>query len=413
MTNVGQVAEKVDFGEAFGLVAEMIDFGEVVGPAVDVYEAMPLRKQEMFLLLRSEKLGEFFASNVPFSTYLRCSILDSPPSSRSRFASVITFSIRLRHHVLDSPPWFHFVPPPSLPFSIIHHRSRSSIAVLGPKEPLNSKLGFIVYVKYIINDVLSSFPRMYQLAEGGTAVGTGLNTVLGVYHHLYEGIKRRLEEPISVGVDDQQTLMLQPGEDISVCVCLASLMSLFDEKGIGSKFSGRREYRLLADVAAAIDEEDVGKFNEVVKEFDDMIPFSTSMLRGKPNLHNYTVVDSNHDLGHFYGLSTIVYLVSLQDLTNSPFRVVDEINQVTHSSRIRMTNVGQVAEKVDFGEAFGPVAEMINFGEVVGPAVDVSEATPTQGKKKCFFCCIGKNWGKCILFILIPAPPTPTPPSFE
>ena len=80
-----------------------------------------------------------------------------------------------------------------------------------------------------------------------------------------------------------------------------------------------------------------------------------------------------------------------------------------------MTNVGQVAEKVDFGEAFGPVAEMIDFGEVVGPAVDVSEATATQGNKKCFFCCIGKNWGKCILFIPIPAPPTPTPtlPSFE
>ena len=80
-----------------------------------------------------------------------------------------------------------------------------------------------------------------------------------------------------------------------------------------------------------------------------------------------------------------------------------------------MTNVGQVAEKVDFGETFGPVAEMIDFGEVVGPAVDVSEATATQENNKCFFCCIGKNWGKCILFIPIPAPPTPTPtlPSFE
>ncbi|XP_027335023.1 alpha-soluble NSF attachment protein 2 isoform X3 [Abrus precatorius] len=37
-------------------------------------------------------------------------------------------------------------------------------------------------------------------------------------------------------------------------------------------FSGTREYRLLADVAAAIDEEDVGKFTDVVKEFDSMTP---------------------------------------------------------------------------------------------------------------------------------------------
>ena len=50
-----------------------------------------------------------------------------------------------------------------------------------------------------------------------------------------------------------------------------------DFAGIGSKFSGRREYRLLADVAAAIDE-DVGKFNEVVKEFDGMIPLVSSQL---------------------------------------------------------------------------------------------------------------------------------------
>ncbi|KAI5416111.1 hypothetical protein KIW84_041237 [Lathyrus oleraceus] len=102
MTNVGKVAEKVDFGEAFGPVAEMIDFGEVVGSAVDVSEVTPTQgKEEMFLLLHWEKLIE---------------------------------------------------------------------------------------VKYSINHVLSSFPCMYQLAEGGTAVGTGLNTVLGVYHHMQKNI---------------------------------------------------------------------------------------------------------------------------------------------------------------------------------------------------------------------------------
>uniref|UniRef100_A0A7N0RF74 Alpha-soluble NSF attachment protein n=1 Tax=Kalanchoe fedtschenkoi TaxID=63787 RepID=A0A7N0RF74_KALFE len=35
-------------------------------------------------------------------------------------------------------------------------------------------------------------------------------------------------------------------------------------------FSGTREYKLLADIASAIDEEDVAKFTDCVKEFDSM-----------------------------------------------------------------------------------------------------------------------------------------------
>ncbi|PNX97584.1 alpha-soluble nsf attachment protein, partial [Trifolium pratense] len=53
-------------------------------------------------------------------------------------------------------------------------------------------------------------------------------------------------------------------------------------------FSGTREYRLLADVAAAIDEEDVAKFTEVVKEFDSMTPLdswkTTLFLRVKEQI---------------------------------------------------------------------------------------------------------------------------------
>ncbi|KAI9102229.1 hypothetical protein K1719_023739 [Acacia pycnantha] len=53
-------------------------------------------------------------------------------------------------------------------------------------------------------------------------------------------------------------------------------------------FTGTREYRLLADIAAAIDEEDVGKFTDVVKEFDSMTPLdawkTTLLLRVKEKL---------------------------------------------------------------------------------------------------------------------------------
>ncbi|KAJ0566678.1 putative NSF attachment protein [Helianthus annuus] len=46
-------------------------------------------------------------------------------------------------------------------------------------------------------------------------------------------------------------------------------------------FSGTREYKLLADLAAAMDEEDVAKFTDAVKEFDSMTKldeWKTSLL---------------------------------------------------------------------------------------------------------------------------------------
>ncbi|KAJ6311987.1 hypothetical protein OIU77_013691 [Salix suchowensis] len=53
-------------------------------------------------------------------------------------------------------------------------------------------------------------------------------------------------------------------------------------------FSGTREYKLLVDIAAAIDEEDVAKFTDVVKEFDSMTPLdswkTTLLLRVKEKL---------------------------------------------------------------------------------------------------------------------------------
>ncbi|KAB1214107.1 Alpha-soluble NSF attachment protein [Morella rubra] len=53
-------------------------------------------------------------------------------------------------------------------------------------------------------------------------------------------------------------------------------------------FSGTREYRFIADIAAAVDEEDVVKFTDVVKEFDSMTPLdswkTTLLLRVKEKL---------------------------------------------------------------------------------------------------------------------------------
>ncbi|KAL9226792.1 hypothetical protein vseg_002563 [Gypsophila vaccaria] len=53
-------------------------------------------------------------------------------------------------------------------------------------------------------------------------------------------------------------------------------------------FTGTREYRLLSDLASAVDEQDIGKFTDVLKEFDSMTPLdawkTTLLLRVKDKL---------------------------------------------------------------------------------------------------------------------------------
>ena len=48
-------------------------------------------------------------------------------------------------------------------------------------------------------------------------------------------------------------------------------------------------------------------------------------FRSEDSLH---VLDARHQSGGERSVSTMLYLMSLQDITNCPFRVVDEINQV-------------------------------------------------------------------------------------
>ena len=48
-------------------------------------------------------------------------------------------------------------------------------------------------------------------------------------------------------------------------------------------------------------------------------------FRSEDSLH---VLDARHQSGGERSVSTMLYLMALQDITNCPFRVVDEINQV-------------------------------------------------------------------------------------
>ncbi|XP_038893428.1 alpha-soluble NSF attachment protein 2-like [Benincasa hispida] len=62
---------------------------------------------------------------------------------------------------------------------------------------------------------------------------------------------------------------------------VAITKALDNYQDLDPTFSGTREYKLLADIASAIDEEDVAKFTDVVKEFDSMTtldPLKTTLL---------------------------------------------------------------------------------------------------------------------------------------
>ncbi|KAG6602599.1 Alpha-soluble NSF attachment protein 2 [Cucurbita argyrosperma subsp. argyrosperma] len=69
---------------------------------------------------------------------------------------------------------------------------------------------------------------------------------------------------------------------------VAITKALDEYQDLDPTFSGTRECRLLADIAGAIDEEDVTKFTDVVKEFDSMTPLdpwkTTLLLRVKEKL---------------------------------------------------------------------------------------------------------------------------------
>ncbi|XP_059649295.1 alpha-soluble NSF attachment protein-like isoform X2 [Cornus florida] len=62
-------------------------------------------------------------------------------------------------------------------------------------------------------------------------------------------------------------------------VAISNALDRFQE--LDPTFSGTREYKLLADLAAAIDDEDVAKFTDAVKEYDSMTQldaWKTSLL---------------------------------------------------------------------------------------------------------------------------------------
>ncbi|MCL7022233.1 hypothetical protein MKW94_002264 [Papaver nudicaule] len=69
-------------------------------------------------------------------------------------------------------------------------------------------------------------------------------------------------------------------------VAISNALERYEE--LDPSFSGTREYKFLADLAASVDEEDVQRFTDVVKEFDSMTRLdawkTTLLLRVKEKL---------------------------------------------------------------------------------------------------------------------------------
>eukprot|EP00252_Welwitschia_mirabilis_P012233 TRINITY_DN2717_c0_g1_i1.p1 TRINITY_DN2717_c0_g1~~TRINITY_DN2717_c0_g1_i1.p1 ORF type:complete len:290 (-),score=81.50 TRINITY_DN2717_c0_g1_i1:254-1123(-) len=78
-------------------------------------------------------------------------------------------------------------------------------------------------------------------------------------------------------------------------VAISNALEKYQE--LDPTFSNTREYKLLADLSAAIDEEDVVKFTDVVKEFDSMTRLdqwkTTLLLRAKNALKDKEVEEDD------------------------------------------------------------------------------------------------------------------------
>ncbi|KAI3987216.1 hypothetical protein MKX01_031700 [Papaver californicum] len=78
-------------------------------------------------------------------------------------------------------------------------------------------------------------------------------------------------------------------------VAVSNALERYEE--MDPTFSGTREYKFLADLAASVDEEDVQRFTDVVKEFDSMTRLdawkTTLLLRVKEKLKDKELEDDD------------------------------------------------------------------------------------------------------------------------
>lgn len=67
--------------------------------------------------------------------------------------------------------------------------------------------GYVQQIKYGVARIESSMPRVYQLAAGGTAVGTGLNTRVGFAEKVAAKVAELTGEKQYVGVRYQEGIV--------------------------------------------------------------------------------------------------------------------------------------------------------------------------------------------------------------
>ncbi|KAL9665937.1 hypothetical protein QQ045_000258 [Rhodiola kirilowii] len=107
--------------------------------------------------------------------------------------------------------------------------------------------------------------------------------------HRYK--KTNLKEAVSCleqAVNSFRLYRYQKAVEIYEDIARQSLNNNLLIEDLDPTFSGTREYKLLADITSAIDEENVAKFTDCVKEFDSMTRYdarkTTLLLRVKEKL---------------------------------------------------------------------------------------------------------------------------------
>ncbi|OIV98418.1 hypothetical protein TanjilG_16745 [Lupinus angustifolius] len=112
-------------------------------------------------------------------------------------------------------------------------------------------------------------------------------------------------------------------------------------------FSGTREYRFLADIAAAIDEEDIGNFTDVVKEFDSMTPLGLAWISKASRNRNsvWKVVEVKVGLHCDDCIKKILKAIKkIEDIES--YNVDTKLNKVIVTGNVTTEEVIKVLQKI-------------------------------------------------------------------
>ncbi|KAK2386251.1 structural maintenance of chromosomes protein [Trifolium repens] len=184
-------------------------------------------------------------------------------------------------------------------------------------ELLNYAKSIVELTPNVEKEFLEMPTTIEELEEAILDTTSQANSILFVNHNIlkeYENRQRQIEElATKLDADEKESRRCLAELDNIKGKWLPTLRNLVAQ--VNEIFSQNfKQMAVAGEVSLDEHDMDFDKFGILIK------------VKFRENGH-LEVLSAHHQSGGERSVSTIVYLVSLQDLTNCPFRVVDEINQ--------------------------------------------------------------------------------------